>query len=93
MWEPVIRETSTLVALKDGQEGVRRPVSAGTERGREMLSPLARAGNVGTKDGDSQLPSLVTQAAHSLGVLSLRVYMTQETHILFQGTHGWVCDT
>jgi hypothetical protein len=42
---------------------------------------------------DSQLPSLVTQAAHSLGVLSLRVYMTQETHILFQGTHGWVCDT
>lgn len=36
---------------------------------------------------DSQLPSLVTQAAHSLGVLSLRVYMTQETHILFQGTH------
>lgn len=67
MWEPVIRETSTLVALKDGQEGVRRPVSAGTERGREMLSPLARAGNVGTKDGDSPCQVIKSLSPSYLG--------------------------
>lgn len=50
--------------------------------------------------GVSQLPSHVTQVAHSLGVLSLRgrlnlpstLYMTQKTYILVQGTHGWVWD-
>lgn len=49
MWELVIRETSTLVALKD-EEGVWRPVSAGAERGRE---PPNQNGDAGIKDGDS----------------------------------------